>query len=62
MKLTRELDRPPRDEPILLITDHSCVLENILDFCKKKQAVFEVEEVINGVWEVTITPRTVTMP
>lgn len=39
---------------IMLVTDHSCAVENIRDFCKKRAIDIEVEEIINGVWEINI--------
>lgn len=42
-------------DSIKVITDHSCTHQSILDFFKKKKYCVECEEVINGVWEITIT-------
>ena len=44
-------------EEILLITDHSCVPKVIEDFCLSKKLGYLADEVINGVWELHITPK-----
>lgn len=41
-------------EQIKLITDHSCVCENITDYCKKLKLNLRVEEPVNGVFEMYI--------
>ncbi|MBZ4655033.1 MAG: response regulator SirA [Peptococcaceae bacterium] len=40
---------------IKLITDHSCVQQSILDFLQKTNHKIEINEVINGVWEIVVT-------
>jgi len=44
-----------KDQSIMIITDHSCVLQSLEEYLSKLHYVFEVDEVINGVWEITIT-------
>lgn len=39
---------------IMLVTDHSCAAENVLDYCRSLHYAFEVEEPISGVWEITV--------
>ena len=39
---------------IMLVTDHSCAAENVLDYCRSLHYVFTVEEPISGVWEITV--------
>ena len=41
-------------ETCMLITDHSCTLANLDTYCKGNGLSYEAEEVINGVWEITI--------
>lgn len=35
-----------------LITDHSCAVESILDYCRKKSLYIKVDEPMNGIWEL----------
>jgi TusA-related sulfurtransferase len=42
-------------ETVKIITDHSCVHQNILDHFNRSKISIEDDEVINGVWEIIIT-------
>ncbi len=44
-------------EEFMLVTDHSCVVESVEDYFTKNKYTLFVEEVLNGVWEITITKR-----
>lgn len=37
-----------------LVTDHSCVVESITDYCQKLKLSLEVVEPMNGIWELYI--------
>jgi len=41
-------------EDIFLITDHSCVPNNIIRYCEINKLSISVEEPISGVWELFI--------
>lgn len=41
-------------EECMLVTDHSCTITNIEAFCKANDLSYATDEVINGVWEITI--------
>ena len=43
-----------KGDQVMLITDHSCVLESITEYCHKKQLHVSVAEPMNGIWELTI--------
>lgn len=43
-------------ENILLITDHSCVCESVSEYCRKTRLSLRIEEPVNGVWELYISP------
>ena len=43
-----------KGEPYMIVTDHSCSYSNIKSFCESNNLICESEEVINGVWEITI--------
>lgn len=55
MKLTSYLKTRNKEEPIKLTTDHSCVVESVTDFCRKNKMGLEVEEPMNGIWELFIS-------
>ncbi|MGI6404743.1 MAG: sulfurtransferase TusA family protein [Oscillospiraceae bacterium] len=57
MRLQKALEENKAGQPILLITDHSCVMTSIQSICKKHKLLCTSEEVINGVWEITISPK-----
>lgn len=42
-------------EDFMLVTDHSCVVESIQDYFKINKYELYIDEVLNGVWEITIT-------
>lgn len=48
LKITKE------HESFKVITDHGCTVEELSKFLKKKKVDFNIEEVINGVWEITV--------
>lgn len=47
---------PPGDS-FMLVTDHSCVVESIHDHFSEKYFNLNADEVINGVWEITISRK-----
>lgn len=54
LKIKKELKGLEVNDSLMMVTDHSCVVESINDFFKQQQFHYEIEEVINGVWEITI--------
>lgn len=56
IRLKETLKALPKGESILLVTDHSCVLNSIESICHSQSMACESNEVINGVWEISITP------
>lgn len=42
-------------QKLMLVTDHSCVVESIENYFTSNKYELFVEEVLNGVWEITIT-------
>lgn len=54
LKLEQALTTCAKTETILLVTDHSCVFDSIRAICKQRGLSYVADEVINGVWEVTI--------
>ncbi|WP_106766244.1 sulfurtransferase TusA family protein [Paenibacillus faecalis] len=41
-------------EKVMLVTDHSCAKTAISDYCRTSHLKCTIEEVINGVWEITV--------
>lgn len=40
-----------------LITDHSCVVESITNYCRAKHLHLDIVEPMNGIWELFIEKR-----
>jgi TusA-related sulfurtransferase len=55
MKLLSVMKSIQSGEDYLLITDHSCTIKNLESFCKANHLNYYSEEVMNGVWEITVT-------
>lgn len=55
IKTKKELQSLTSGESIMVVTDHSCTNEAIIETFKNHKVKFYSEEVINGVWEITIT-------
>lgn len=55
LKIRKEVDQIKIGEAIMMVTDHSCVVESIEDYFKDRMVDLFIEEVINGVWEITLT-------
>lgn len=55
IKTKKELRNMNSGDSITVVTDHSCTCEALVDSLKKYKVEIELEEVINGVWEITIT-------
>ena len=51
IKIERKLKSINPGDEFMIVTDHSCTLESIKD--KYADKVTRIEEVMNGVWEVT---------
>ncbi|MDO4799469.1 MAG: sulfurtransferase TusA family protein [Bacillota bacterium] len=52
LKLKHELEQGA--DEVLMIVDHSCVLESVRDYLEKRPYECTVEEPMNGVWEITV--------
>jgi TusA-related sulfurtransferase len=54
MKLKQCQDLKNSGDCIKLITDHSCVLESIIEHCNAFKLNIEIVEPMNGIWELYI--------
>lgn len=55
LKLNQALESLKSGESVKLITDHSCVVQSVKNYFKKRRMNVQTDEVINGVWEMIIT-------
>ncbi len=55
LKLQQQLEKINSGDTFQLIVDHSCVVESIKDYYSNTAHIFKTEEILNGVWEITIT-------
>jgi TusA-related sulfurtransferase len=54
LKLEGALKKLKKGQALMLVCDHSCVVENVGEFLANKPYHYEIVEAINGVWEITI--------
>lgn len=57
IKIENELKNMQLGDEFMLVTDHSCTIENIREIYTKRGMIENIDEVMNGVWEVTIVKR-----
>ncbi|MBS6339365.1 MAG: sulfurtransferase TusA family protein [Eubacterium limosum] len=54
MKLQKETKKMQPGDSVMLVTDHSCAVKTIRQFCESRQFSCACDEVMNGVWEITV--------
>lgn len=57
LKMQNELEHIQVGDTFLMVVDHSCVIESIKEYLGKTSCVYDVEEVLNGVWEINVTKK-----
>jgi tRNA 2-thiouridine synthesizing protein A len=55
IKARREMKKLGKGDSILLVTDHSCVARSLTEKLSKDNYRVAEDEVMNGIWEITIT-------
>ncbi|MBS4534150.1 sulfurtransferase TusA family protein [Clostridium sp. D2Q-14] len=55
IKTKKGLQNIQPGESIMIVTDHSCTLEALIELLENRNVKMESDEVINGVWEIAIT-------
>lgn len=55
LKAIKSLKNTPSGETIMVVTDHSCVVESMEEYFASAKYAYSTEEVMNGVWEISIT-------
>jgi hypothetical protein len=41
----------------MMVVDHSCAIEHMREVLMKEDLVWDIDEVMNGVWEVTVAKK-----
>ncbi|MCH4888437.1 sulfurtransferase TusA family protein [Acidaminobacter sp. JC074] len=54
VRLQQQLKKMESGQSIMLVVDHSCVVESIDDYYSDSANSITIDEVINGVWEITV--------
>ncbi|KPU45313.1 hypothetical protein OXPF_12060 [Oxobacter pfennigii] len=54
IRIKENLKSMKSGDSIKVVTDHSCTQQSVMDFFKNKKFKVQCEEVINGVWEITV--------
>lgn len=57
LKALEQLQRLQPGETVKIVVDHSCAVTNIREAVTKLAAGFTVEEVANGIWEITLSRK-----
>ena len=57
LKAEDMLHQIKKGESFVLVTDHSCVVQSVKEKYAHHPLSLEIEEVMNGVWEITFTKR-----
>lgn len=55
LKLERALQNLSSGDSMMLVCDHSCVVESVSDFLSLRPYSYTLDEVMNGIWEITVT-------
>jgi TusA-related sulfurtransferase len=55
IKIEKRLKATEKGESFMVVSDHSCTLESIKDVFSKRALDIQIEEVMNGVWEIIFT-------
>jgi len=55
LRIEEEIKLLNNGESFMIVVDHSCVVESIRDKYKKRNVTVKIDEVMNGVWEITVT-------
>lgn len=55
LRIEEEIKTLESGESFMIVVDHSCVVESIKDKYKRRKIDVVIDEVMNGVWEITVT-------
>ena len=54
MKLMQYREQIDCGENVMIVTDHSCTCESLLNYCRAQHLHAQVEEPVAGVWEIRV--------
>lgn len=54
LKMNSEIRKMSPGDSFQMVVDHSCVIESIKESLQKSDMEYTIEEVLNGVWEITL--------
>lgn len=57
LKFKSEMQQIENGETVMFVTDHSCAKTNITNYCEINKLNYEINEVLNGVWEITVNKK-----
>lgn len=57
LKLRQCKELTEKGQTVKLVTDHSCSVESITEFCQKNNLDIQITEPMNGIWELFISPK-----
>jgi tRNA 2-thiouridine synthesizing protein A len=57
LKTTNEVQKLKPGETLQIMVDHSCAVANIKEAIKDHICDYQVNEVANGIWEISIKKR-----
>lgn len=52
LKIQKELKSSKSGDEFMVVTDHSCTVESVKTHKYQKPVALEIDEVMNGVWEI----------
>lgn len=55
LRIEEEIKTLETGDSFMIVVDHSCVVESIKDKYKNSKIKIVMDEVMNGVWEITVT-------
>ncbi|MBN2884055.1 MAG: sulfurtransferase TusA family protein [Clostridia bacterium] len=57
LRIEEEIKSMEPGESFMIVVDHSCVVRSIEDKYKDGKIDVQIDEVMNGVWEIVVTRR-----
>ncbi|MBW8381069.1 MAG: sulfurtransferase TusA family protein [Youngiibacter sp.] len=57
IKLQQRISSITPGETFMMVVDHSCAIEHMREVLMKEDLVWDIDEVMNGVWEVTVAKK-----
>ncbi len=55
IKLQNMISSLKEGESFMMVVDHSCAIEHMREVLQKEPLTWDIEEVMNGIWEVVVS-------